>query len=226
MVNNLPREVSCYNSAWGIKYAHEKGFTDKQLFAGIEDRKDILENPREWADLKSAIKLLENFEKAGGNMFQAGIDITESQFSSFQLAFVKIASVNTLLRNVSRHFEKTITHLIALTVETPGKGIIDVIDTPKDKAVFSSQLCDFHRGSTFALLGLKHLRYSSFSEITCAARSNAKECRYRYTYTPDPPILSRLKDFFLFRFASRKPSSPTWRTPTTVSRSSTTRPNG
>jgi two-component system cell cycle sensor histidine kinase/response regulator CckA len=197
------REVSCYITSLVIKYCRQKAFDVNTLFKGIEDKIEILENPHEWIDYTTLIQLTNNFEQSGGNLYKAGIAITENQVSHFQLMFLKVASLPYIIQNYSRHFERAISPFITLTIELPQKGTLDIIFTPQDKTKYSPQICDFNRGCTFATGRLKRLRNLQITEVTCAARSNAHECRYRVTWDPGPSILERLKTFFLFRFRSQ-----------------------
>lgn len=200
----MPRETSAYSTSLIIKYCIEKGIDLNTLFNGIEDKKHLLENPNEWIDIATLIQFTKNFEAAGGNLFQTGIEITERQVSHFQLMLLKVAPLRFIISDYSKHFEKKISPLINLSFEIKGNGVLDTIFTPKDKSKYSAQICDFNRGCAIATGNLKRLRNFKITEITCAARSDAPECRYRWTWTPDPPIFERIKNFLLFRFTSQK----------------------
>ena len=203
-VLNIPHEISCYITSLFLKYAQQKGFNLNILLNGIENKKDILENPHEWIDLATLNQLIKNFERMGGDLYNAGIEITENQVSHFQLMFLKVAPLIFIINNYSKIFEKKICPLVLLNFERKGKGILDIIFTPKDRSKYSPQICDFNRGCSAATGRLKRLRGFKNTEITCAARSDAPECRYRWTWDPDPPIFERLKSFFIFRFSSQK----------------------
>ena len=203
-MQNPQQGASCFSSSLLIKYAKDHQFDIKALFNGIEDKKNILENQHEWIDLDTWNKLAQNFERIGGNLFQAGIELIESQVSHFQFLLLKVAPLKFIIRNASHHFEKTMATPITLQLEPREKGTIDITFTPQDRSNYSPEICDFNRGCTLAVGRLKGLRNLQLSEITCAARSDAPECRYRWTWTPDPPLLERFKNFFLFRFSSQK----------------------
>lgn len=203
-MGTIPKETSCYSTALVIKYARERGYPEEKLFEGIEDRRTLLENQHEWIDLQTQIKLMENFEFAGGNAYKAGNEITKNQVSHFQLLFLKVASLPLIISNYSKHFEKNISPLINLTISKKSKGILEICFRPQQSVKYSKQICDFNRGCAFAAAELKQFRNLNLIEIACAARSDASECRYRITWTPDPPFFERLKNFFLFRVSSQK----------------------
>jgi PAS domain S-box-containing protein len=200
----IKKEASCYSTSLLIKHAQSEHITTGDLFKGLEEKKYILENRHEWIDMASWIRFFKNYENAGGDLFNAGIEITIRQVSHFQLLFLNVASLPFIIRNISNHFETTIAKTISCKVEHINNGILDIIFIPKHDSPYSTQNCDFNRGCTYATAKLKQLRNLTLTEITCAARSDAHECRYRVTWTPDPPILERLKNFFLFRFSSQK----------------------
>jgi PAS domain S-box-containing protein len=203
-MENIPRETSCYSTVSLIKYARQNNLNEDILFQGIESLKDHLQNPQEWISMAIWAHFGQNFEKAGGNLFNAGIEITENQVSHFQLFFLRVASLPVIINNISKHFEKTIATSQTLSVELKSKGVLDIIFTVKDKTKYSPQHCEFNRGCTLAVGRLKSLRNLKITEITCAARSEAHECRYRWTWTPAPSFLERIKSFFLFRFRSQR----------------------
>jgi PAS domain S-box-containing protein len=203
-MSSISQETSCYSSSLLIKYALQNNYNTKLLFNGILDKKELLENPHEWIDFATWIQLAKNIENLGGDLFKAGIDITKNQISNFQLFFLKVASLPFILKNYSKQYQKEISSLIVLTIEQKNTGELDVIFTPKDRSKYSSQICEFNRGCTFAAAEMKHYRNIQLSEITCAARSNASECRYHITWTPSPPIFERLNNFFHFSIASQK----------------------
>jgi hypothetical protein len=88
-MNAEPRETSCYSTALVIKYAIDHGYDQKVLFEGIEDKRELLENPQEWVSMGLLLHLLDNFIGAGGNLYNTGIEITENQVSSLQMLFLK-----------------------------------------------------------------------------------------------------------------------------------------
>jgi hypothetical protein len=150
-------------------------------------------------------RLVKNFERAGGDLYSAGIDITENQSTHFALLYLKIAPMSVITKNAAKHFENTVAKsVVSLQVEWKGKGVVDIIFKIHDRNKFTTQVCDFYRGCTFAIGRLKRLRNFQQTEITCAARSNASECRYRWIWTPAPTIVEYVKSVFLFRFSSQK----------------------
>jgi two-component system, cell cycle sensor histidine kinase and response regulator CckA len=201
---NIKKEASCYSTSLLIKHAQSEHINADDLFKGLEEKRDILENRHEWIDMASWIHLFKNYENAGGDLFKAGVETTIRQVSHFQLLFLNVASLTFIIRNISNHFETTIANTISCKVEHINNGILEIIFIPKHGSLYSTQNCDFNRGCTYATAKLKQLRNLNLTEITCAARSDAHECRYRVTWTPDPPILERLKNFFLLRFSSQK----------------------
>ncbi|MBN1128299.1 MAG: hypothetical protein JXA71_04900, partial [Chitinispirillaceae bacterium] len=200
----MRNETSCYSSSALIKYAEQHGFKRDILFKGIESKAEILQNRHEWIDLHSWSALAKNFETCGGNLFDAGMELTENQAAYFPLLFLKIASMRMILKNYSRIYKKKISPLISLTIKESSRGVIDVFFTPKDRLKYSSQICDFNRGCTFAAGRLKNLREVHITEITCAARSESPYCHYQLTWTPLPGIIQRIKDSLYFRFRSQK----------------------
>jgi PAS domain S-box-containing protein len=198
------RETSCYSSSLIIKYAKQKHYNLSSLFNGIEDRRNILENRNEWIDIDTWVKLAKNFEAAGGDLFTAGRDITEHQVTDMQLLFIKVFSLSFIIKNYSKQFDKKISPLISLAVDVKDKGTFDVTLLPKVRSKYSKEICDFNRGCIYAVGIIKRLVNFKLAEVTCAARSDAPECRYRFSWTPDPPFLDRFKSFFYFRFHSQK----------------------
>ena len=198
------REVSCYSSSVLVTYARQHGFDMVVLFNGVREYEDILSNSNEWTGMEIWIRFMSNFEQAGGDLYQAGIEITENQVSHFQLLFLKVFPLPVIISKIPDFFEATICKTVSIRVERKDRGLIDIIYTPKSGSPYSTQACDFDRGCTFATLNLKRLRNLQLREITCAARTDAPECRYRITWTPDPPVFERLKNIFLFRVSSQK----------------------
>ena len=203
-MEKIAQENSCYSTALLLKYALNKGFKIDALLKGIEDKRAILENSHEWIDHHTLITLLKNYEECGGDIFTSGVEITSNQVTSFQLLFLKIASLPFILKNYASHYEKKITPLIKFSAELKTWGVLDIVFRPKDKTKYSSHICDFNRGCTHAIGQHKKLRNFKLTEISCAARSDASECRYRVTWTPDPPFIEKFKEFFLFRFTNQK----------------------
>lgn len=198
------KEVSCYSSSVLMAYARQHGFDMAVLFDGVEEHADILSNSNEWTVMKIWLRFMSNFERAGGNLYNAGIDITENQVSHFQLLFLKVFPLSVIIAKIPDLFETSICKTVTIRIEHKERGVIDIIYTPKPGSPYSTQACDFDRGCTFATLNLKKLRNLDLTEVTCAARSDASECRYRITWTPDPPLYERLKNIFLFRISSQQ----------------------
>ena len=168
-------DASCYSSTLLIKYAQQHGFDMIRLFKGIEDKQHILENRHEWVDINTWNKFASNFERIGGNLFTAGTEITEKQISHFQLLFLKVASLEYIIYKFAEHFEKSITSIISLRLEPKAKGTFDIVFIPKDRIKYSTQICDFNRGCSYATGKLKRYKDLKLEEITCAARSDAHE---------------------------------------------------
>ena len=203
-MRNMPKEVSCYGTSLIIKHAIQRDFNKRVLFEGVENSADLLQNRHEWITMDLWIQLMKNFELAGGDLFKAGAEIAKEQVTHFQLFFLQVASIPFIIAKISGFFEAAICNAVSIKVDQKSKGSLDIIFTPKNGFKYSSQACDFDRGCTFGTLQLKRLRNLQFSEITCAARSDAPECRYRATWTPDPPLLDRFKSFFYFHFRTQK----------------------
>jgi len=201
------QEVSCYSSSLIIKYAYKKGFKKEQLFEGIEDFQEILENSLEWTSACVWNTLAQNFEKAHGKksgiLEQAGWEITKNQVSNFQLLLLKIAPMSFLANNISRHFENSICKIIKASA-TVRDGEASVSFKPDDPSKYSTQICDFNRGCTYSTFKLKGLRNLSFEEISCAARKGDSECCYIVKWTPRTSIIRRVKDFILFYFRDQR----------------------
>jgi PAS domain S-box-containing protein len=203
-MENLKKEFCCYSTSLIIDYVQKRKLNDKILFSGIENYIDLLKNRHEWASMELLMKFLKNFEATGADLFNAGVEITESQVSNFQLLFLKAFPLSLIVAKIPDYFKKNIGNTLSVKVEYKKPGLSDVVFTPQVGYPYSPQLCDFNRGCTFATFKLKRLRNMKFSEITCAARSDVADCRYRISWTPDPPILERIKDFFFFRFQNQK----------------------
>ena len=204
MPESVKKEVSCYSSSVLINYATEHNFSRSTLFDGIEEHVGLLRNQHEWTTMELVIHLMQNFERAGGNLFEAGVEITKNQTSNIQLLFLKVFSHSIIISKIPDFFSSKICTTVTVVAEQKSEGAIDVVFTPKTGSAYSQQICDFDRGCTFATLALKRLRNLQLTEITCAARSDSHECRYRITWTPDLPVFERLKNFFLFRVSSQK----------------------
>jgi PAS domain S-box-containing protein len=202
-VNNN-KEVSCYSTALLIKYALEHNLDHSVLFSGIECELRLLQNHHEWTSMDLVIQLMKNFERAGGNLFEAGIEITKKQTTNIQLLFLKVFSIPIIISKISDFFSSKICSTVTVHTEKKSEGFVDVVFSPKTGSAYSKQICDFDRGCTYATLALKRLRNFQLTEVTCAANHNVHECRYRLTWTPDPPILERLKNFFIVSLFSQK----------------------
>ena len=163
-----------------------------------------MENRHEWTDFETLNELTANFERAGGNLFDAGVEITMNQASHFQMLFLKVASLSTIVRNYCELFRKRVTPFVIMRIETTSKGSLEVFFKPIVRETYSHRSCDFDRGCCLATARLKHLRDASVTEIACAARSDAPECHYHIAWRPDPHFLVKIRDFFLFRLNSQK----------------------
>jgi hypothetical protein len=129
----MEKETSAYINMLTIEYARRKGISDAALFNGIEKFRPLLENPDEWISMELCTQSLKNFEKAGGNCFEAGLEITKAQVTHFQLVILKIAPLPLIIKQYARYFEKTITPHVKLSLCQPARGVLDVILTPVDK---------------------------------------------------------------------------------------------
>ena len=90
----MENKTSCYTSSELIKYALKKGHSPVDLFAGIEDKRGILENSHEWIDYATMQKLTKNFENNGGNLYKAAIEsLRESNSNLGQKVAEQTASI-------------------------------------------------------------------------------------------------------------------------------------
>lgn len=201
------QEVSCYSSSLIIDYAQKKGISSVQLFDGIEDYQDTLKNPLEWTYANVWNKLARNFEKANDNkpgiLEQAGQEITKNQVSNFQLLFLKIAPISFIANNIPNHFEKNICKIIKVNA-TIRDGEANVIFKPEIISKYSTQICDFNRGCTFATFKLKGYKNLSIEETSCAARRGDSKCHYKIKWKSPPNIIQRIKNFYFFRFRDQQ----------------------
>lgn len=210
-MENIEKEVSCYSSSLLIDYALKEGISDSRLFEGIEKYKENLKNPLEWTDQGIWMKLAINIEKAfsvQGILEDIGKKITKSQISNFQLLFLKIAPISSIIKNISRQAENNISKVTRITAKLINKGEADVFFEPIDSIkslTFLAQGCDFNKGCTFATFQQKGYKDLKITEVTCAARNKtAKACHYKLTWTPQSNIIKKIKNFLFFRFRDQK----------------------
>ena len=201
------QEVSCYSSSLIIDYAKKKGISSVQLFDGIENYQDTLINPLEWTYANVWNKLAQNFEKANDNkpgiLEQAGQEITINQVRSFQLLFLKIAPISFIANNIPNHFEKNICKIIKVNA-TIRDGEANVTFKPEIISKYSTQICDFNRGCTFATFKLKGYKNLSIEETSCAASKGDSKCHYKIKWNSPPNIIQRIKNFYFFRFRDQR----------------------
>ena len=108
-MNTSEKEISCYTSAVLIRYALEHGQDPKDIFASIEDKREVLEIPHEWNETATWTSLAKNVEKAGTNIFTAGMVIFENkknQLFPFQVLFLRVASIAMIMEKFKKIFEK------------------------------------------------------------------------------------------------------------------------
>ncbi|NLE01679.1 MAG: PAS domain S-box protein, partial [Fibrobacter sp.] len=143
----------------------------------------------------------------GGNeeaLFEAGKKIIQSQVGFFQLFFLKIAPLNHVAKKLSRHTKSGITKnkILSLDLSSPGKGTLTVRPVgSKDR--YSSSICAFNKGCAFGVGLLKGLKNLQVKVLCCAAKTDAEECIYEFTWDPDPPLIEKLKSWFFFRIHSQ-----------------------
>ena len=203
-----PKEVSCYSSSLLIEYAIRKGIPEDSLFIGIaQNYRPVLKNPLEWIDANIWSKLANNYEKICSNdlnaLFNAGKDITENQIPNFQLFLLRIASLKLLMKNAKIHIEKNINKNLITEASFNKEYELIASFTPKNKIGYSTQICDFNRGSTYATILLKGFKNVKIEETQCAARSSADSCIYKLTWDPNRRFVIKLKNFLLFRFSNQ-----------------------
>ena len=161
----------------------------------------------EWTYANVWNKLARNFEKANDNkpgiLEQAGQEITKNQVSNFQLLFLKIAPISFIANNIPNHFEKNICKIIKVNA-TIRDGEANVIFKPEIISKYSTQICDFNRGCTFATFKLKGYKNLSIEETSCAARKGDSKCHYKIKWTSPPNIIRRIKNFYFFRFRDQR----------------------
>jgi signal transduction histidine kinase len=99
----MQNKTSCYTSSELIKYALKKGQSPSTLFAGIEDKREILENSLEWIDYTTMQTLTKNFESGGGNLFKAAIESLREANSNLNQ---KVAEQTASIRAQNAELEK------------------------------------------------------------------------------------------------------------------------
>jgi K+-sensing histidine kinase KdpD len=99
----MENKTSCYTSSELIKYALKKGQSPDNLFAGIEDKREILENSREWIDYGTMQKLTKNFESGGGNLYKAAIESLRESNSTLEQ---KVADQTASIRAQNAELER------------------------------------------------------------------------------------------------------------------------
>lgn len=208
-MNNINKEQSCYSTSLIVKYAQANNVDLKELFNDIEEFRSTIENPLEWIDTEILIKFLQNLVRTLGShsniIEKIAKEITEKQISNYQLLFFKIVPLSIIIKNVSNHVEKNISKTVKVSANLIRNGLIDVYFTPKDKSKISDEICGFNKGCTYATLKLKGLKNLTLIEETCSARdANAISCHYKITWTPQPNIFHKIKNFFFFRFRDQK----------------------
>jgi PAS domain S-box-containing protein len=201
----MEKEVSCYSSSLIINYAKEKGVSDDQLFAGIEGYKEVLNNPSKWTGVKLWSKFAANVEISFGNepkiLEKIGEKITTHQVSFFPLLFFKISPISYIIKNLPKHMQNNVNKVLKTYAKLNKNGDLDIFLEPKSFQLYSTQICDFNRGCSFATLQLKGFKNLELKELSCAARDKtAKACHYKLNWTPRPNIIQKAKEFFNLRF--------------------------
>ncbi len=205
----LDRDISCYNNPLLIKYAQDRGISEKVLFKGIEEYNNLLANPLEWADARVVVTFLENFRIAFGgstsSIVEAATEISKNQISFFQLFFLKISPLKLVAKTLTKHAETNIAKSVKMSLQltAPGKAIYRVRpDSQPGK--YSECICAYNKGCAIGVVLLKGLKNLHVKELCCAATTDAEECVYEFTYDPDPPVIEKLKSWFFFRIRSQE----------------------
>ena len=203
------RDSSCYLVPLLIKYGQKQGISDTAILKGVEEYRELLLNPLEWADTRVIIKIFDNFIEASGgdeeSLVQAGIDITLNQVSQFQLFFFKIAPLRLIFNHLTKHAESNITTSMKMYARHIGKKKVEYIVNPIDKRTkYSRSVCAYDRGCATATLILKGYKNVQYREICCAARGESDQCIYHFSWDPDPPFVGKIRNFFMFRFTFQK----------------------
>jgi PAS domain S-box-containing protein len=203
----VDRDASCYSIPLVVKFAKERGISEKQLFNGIEAYKDLVMNPLEWTDARVVVRFMDNFRIALGNsddlLVEAAADIIRNQVSFFQLFFIKIAPLSLISKKLSKHAASGISKNKTMSFElpSPGKAILSIRPhATKDK--YSASICSFNMGCAIGAADLKGIKNLKVKELSCAARTNAKECVYEFTWDRRP-IIETLKSWFFLHFGSQ-----------------------
>jgi PAS domain S-box-containing protein len=202
------RDISCYTTSLIATYAVSKGYQTEGLFDGILQYKAQLLNPLEWIDGEIVVKFFDNFVKLSGGdvrVFErVGLEIATNQISHFQLMFLRIAPLSLISKTLPKHTENGISKSFSIHMHIIKNGVIELIFRKTIPEKYSKAICLYNKGCTIALFRRKHLRNLQVTERICAAETATDACIYDITWSPDPPFLTRLKDFFLLRFGSQK----------------------
>lgn len=204
----LEKNTSSYSSFLLISYLKQKNLYSERIFKGIEEYSNILINPQEWVDLSVFIKVMDNialeFKDNPEFFYNAGKEIMSNQVSFFQLLFFKLAPLSLICKKMGSFFEKNISKAIKTEAKLTKKGQFDVFFEPVNQFQYSSHLCDFNRGCTYAAFKNKNFKNATFNEVSCAARSDASRCHYRMTWTPQPSIIEKVKNIFTFSVSDQQ----------------------
>lgn len=76
-------EVSCYSIVLLYEYATLKKLDTSVLFDGLAGSKEHLLDRHAWTSMSNWDTFATNFERAGGDLYQAGIETAEQQIAFF-----------------------------------------------------------------------------------------------------------------------------------------------
>ncbi len=202
------KEMSCFNTASIIRYARKKGMSDESIFKGINSSMEKLLDTSEWTDTATWTRLASNLEEfLGGEpgvLVSAAKEILRTETSSFFLFLFKIAPESFMIHNVTPYATQYSCKILRYKADIVKEGQAAVVSQPTDPAKYSRQMCDYNKGLAIAYMEFKGRKNVCLTETTCVIADHSKECRYTVTWTPQINLISRIKNFFYFRFKNQR----------------------
>jgi PAS domain S-box-containing protein len=207
-MENAGKDISCYTTALVIKHAKKSGVADAVLFDEIQEYKNLLLNPLEWVDGRIVSKLLGNYVKAKDGdcaaLTRAGIEITLSQITHFQLLFLKIFPLSVIAKKLEQLTESSIAKMFSLQIKLNGKAGGEMITKVHYPEKYSTYMCQYNKGCAIGTLMAKGYKNIQVSETSCAALNNLQSCVFEFSWDTSYRPFEKLKSWFFFRFKSQK----------------------
>lgn len=202
------KDICCYNTSLLIKYAREKGIDDDVIFSGIDETREVLLDHREWTSSYNWMKLAQNIKVALGNtpdiLFKIATEIINNDISYFFVFFLKVAPFSLLNSSLSIYTKKYSNKNLNIYFKSQKDGELEAFFVPTNPSLYTKEFCDFNKGWSFSTIKFRGGKNILVKEVACVNRDGAPHCHYKFTFTPRPTIIRKIKDFFYFRFRDHR----------------------